>query len=98
MKEVKKEVEIASFFNFFKDRKAPEDADNSEESDDEMNKLMAELHDDEDLATEIATELIPRAIYYYLGLIQDDDNHSDEESEEEEHLSKRGSIIPKKKK
>jgi nucleosome assembly protein 1-like 1 len=66
--------EIPSFFSFFKNLS---EEDNEEDSEDE--ELGGALEDDYEMACEFRDEIIPNAIYYYLGVRDSDE--SDEENE-----------------
>lgn len=71
------DLKTPSFFSFFNDLKATEKKDHFYE------EILEDLELDKEIATEIADELIPRAIYYYLGLIKDDEDEEIPEKEEE---------------
>ena len=78
--------EIPSFFSFFKSVSEEDEPD--EDSEDEgMGNL---LEDDYELACELRDEIIPNAVYYYLG-VKDEEDDDDEDEEE-------GGAKPKSKK
>ena len=100
VREVTKTVEQDSFFNFFKSRKAPEGPEEKpEESDEEHEKEIEAIENDIDIAEEVSNELIPRALYYYMDLVEEegslcgeDEDEQCESSEEEKpkHGKKKG--------
>lgn len=61
------------------------DEEGDEESaDEEKEKLIDELEKDINIGEELANEIIPRAIYYYMDLIESDDDDMPEGSDEDE--------------
>eukprot|EP00826_Nyctotherus_ovalis_P065575 TRINITY_DN9641_c0_g1_i17.p2 TRINITY_DN9641_c0_g1~~TRINITY_DN9641_c0_g1_i17.p2 ORF type:complete len:317 (+),score=135.97 TRINITY_DN9641_c0_g1_i17:140-1090(+) len=82
-REVTKTVDIDSFFNYFKSRKAPpKDQDEMEDmdEDDEAMKEINAFEDDTHITEEIEDEIIPNAIYYYFGIMEDSSDESSQES------------------
>jgi len=77
-KKVMKDVEVGSFFNYFKGKKVLSDREMERIEENEENmKMIDDFNDDLDITEEIDTELIPRAVYYYLGLVKDEDEFSE---------------------
>ena len=79
--------EIPSFFSFFKNV-SEEDENEQDSEEEEMGNL---LEDDYELACEFRDEIIPNAVYYYLGIKDDEDDEDDDDAEE-------GNSKPKSKK
>ena len=78
-------MDAESFFNLFKTRKAPESDDEpSDEDDEEKQKAFEQFDDDIRLAEEIARQVVPRALYYYLGIAEDKDDNPEDSMEDEE--------------
>jgi nucleosome assembly protein 1-like 1 len=69
--------EIPSFFLFFK---TVSDEDEGDEEDDE-DEMGDALEDDYETACEFRDELIPNAVYYYLGVMEQEED-SEEEPEQ----------------
>lgn len=79
--------EIPSFFSFFKSVSADDEAEAEEDSEDEgMGDMMEE---DFEVACEIRDEIIPNAIYYFMG-IRDEDDHMDLDDDDDEHHEGKG--------
>ena len=79
-------VEAESFFNFFKSKKLPDNNDDDIASE-EADKILDELDTDLRIAEEVIENLIPKSLYYYMGLIEEsssDPDESDYESDYEE--------------
>lgn len=70
--------EIPSFFSFFKNV-SDEDEEEQDSEDEDMGNL---LEDDFELACEIRDEIIPNAVYYYLG-VKDNESEDDEDNDED---------------
>eukprot|EP00826_Nyctotherus_ovalis_P030882 TRINITY_DN2465_c0_g1_i16.p1 TRINITY_DN2465_c0_g1~~TRINITY_DN2465_c0_g1_i16.p1 ORF type:complete len:278 (-),score=99.62 TRINITY_DN2465_c0_g1_i16:58-891(-) len=80
-----KVTEVESFFNFFKTRNVSENYDD----DDKQNEVLA-IENDIDMMDEIVESLMPKVLYYYMGLVEeeieeigdedDDANSSDSDS------------------
>lgn len=85
-----KSENVESFFNFFQTKKAPEEDDSEGDPNEEKEKLIEDFEKDMRIADEFTNELIPRAIYYFLALVDEDDSESDqnEQAEEEEDNTK----------
>ena len=82
-KKVTVEVKCDSFFNFFKDE--PEKSDKDEEKDEDGADMdVDELQDEhQQLAEQFKDDLVPLALEYYLGVIeQDDEDGFDDEDED----------------
>ena len=85
VREVVKTVEAESFFNFFKTRKAPEaEEDEDDESDEEKQQEIVAIENDITIAEEFANELIPKALYYYLNLMESSEHGSEGGSSDED--------------
>lgn len=100
-KTITKEVKCESFFNFFetielkeKDEKSKK-KDDSEEDDDE-DDIGERMDADFDIGNDFKDDLIPLALEYYLGVIEQESDDDDEDGEGED--SDEGSPSPKKKK
>jgi len=76
---VTKEEKRETFFNFFKPPKVPEDP--KEEVDDEKQALITE---DFDIGFNIKEKLVPRAVLYFTGEVDDDDDDFEDESDEDD--------------
>ena len=96
-KKVTVTVKCESFFNFFETIEPSKDSvakpnDDSEEEDE--NPEMVQLEDDFDLGTTIRDNLVPLALEYYLGVIEqadgdsDDDGDMDDDSDEDDEKPK----------
>jgi nucleosome assembly protein 1-like 1 len=86
VREVTKTVDIDSFFNYFKSNKAPtkEEEEMMEMEDDEENeKAIAGFHNDMSITEELTEEVIPQAVYFYFGIIDDNDHSSDEDEDDD---------------
>ncbi len=82
---VTRTVETESFFNFFK-TKVPDDSsdDDSEEKEDEKSKEHNSQFDNHTkIAEEFINEIVPRALYYYLDMIDYEEDAESEGSDEE---------------
>lgn len=96
-KTITKEVKCDSFFNFFetialkeKDEKEKSKGKESEEEDDE-DDVGEKMDADFDIGNDFKDDLIPLALEYYLGVIEqesdddeDDDEGDDSDKEDEE--------------
>jgi len=85
-KTVTKTVTVPSFFSFFKSYdmdniKKKEDVEENEDEEDEMGEDEI-IEEEYELGLFIKEELIPYAIEYYLGVINDGDDYSDGEGED----------------
>ena len=100
-KTITKEIKCDSFFNFFetielkeKDEKSKK-KDDSEEDEDE-DDIGERMDADFDIGNDFKDDLIPLALEYYLGVIEQESDDDDEDGEGED--SDEGSPSPKKKK
>ena len=99
VKTVTKKVKVPSFFSSFKnfkkgDKKKDEESEDDDEEDEGEDKLTIE--DEYDLGLQIKEEIIPYAIEYYLGIV-DDEEDGCEEDEEGEDLEEEEDEKPKQK-
>ncbi len=97
VREVTKTVEEESLFNFFKSRKAPEgkeEEEGSDEQDEEREKLIEAIENDIDIAEEFVNEVVPRALYYYMGLMEEEEMGIGEDEDEDSEGSE-GEAKPK---
>jgi hypothetical protein len=76
-------IKLPSFFSIFTNLKRVEI--NHAYYDD----IVEDLQSQEEIAVEIANELIPRAVYYYLGLIDTKYHKVESEAEEEDETTKK---------
>ena len=101
IKKVTKRENVASFFSTFKnyEKKDDEKNDNDEDDDDsdESDEFESNIEDQYDIGLQFREEIIPYAIEYYLGIVENEDNIEEEEEEEEEE-EKEIEEKPKKKK
>ena len=85
---INKTVDQESFFTFFKTQEMPppEEMDKMEKEDQE--ELATKLDEDFDLGNDILNEIIPEALEFYLGVVEDEfsdlDSNSDEEDDNED--------------
>jgi len=107
-KTVTKEVKCDSFFNFFqtvelteKDKKAKDDkGTGSDDDEDDEDDVGEQMDEDFEFGNEFKEDLIPLALEYYLGVIEqesddeDDDDEDgadkDDDSEDEKPKKKKG--------
>jgi nucleosome assembly protein 1-like 1 len=82
--------EVPSFFSFFKT--ITDEDDEKDEHDEDEEEMGDTIEDDYEVACEFRDEIVPNAVYYYLG-VRDEDNDEEDDSEEGEEGAK-----PKKKK
>ncbi len=79
-------MDVDSFFTYFKSKKAPEGLGDNDESDEDREKLIMAIEDDISISEEISREIIPRALYYYLDLVESSDDEDDEDGDDsDEH-------------
>ncbi|XP_074659932.1 nucleosome assembly protein 1-like 1 isoform X2 [Tubulanus polymorphus] len=80
IRQVTKQVQNDSFFNFFNPPTAPEGGDEDEELDEETETLLAA---DFEIGHFIRERIVPRAVLYFTGeaLEDDDDEYDDEEDD-----------------
>ncbi len=86
-KKVNVTVKCESFFNFFETIEPSQDSvakPNDDSEEDEENPEMVQLEDDFDLGTTIRDDLVPLALEYYLGVIEQGDGDSDDEDMEDD--------------
>ncbi|CAI2375087.1 unnamed protein product [Moneuplotes crassus] len=80
---VMKKGDQASFFTFFKSITMPPNEEMDAMPKEEQDELTTKLDEDFDLANDIINELIPEALEFYLGVVDDEfsdlDSHSDED-------------------
>eukprot|EP00356_Strombidium_inclinatum_P015267 CAMPEP_0170483162 /NCGR_PEP_ID=MMETSP0208-20121228/2894_1 /TAXON_ID=197538 /ORGANISM="Strombidium inclinatum, Strain S3" /LENGTH=354 /DNA_ID=CAMNT_0010756101 /DNA_START=16 /DNA_END=1077 /DNA_ORIENTATION=- len=106
-KKVTVEVKCESFFNIFetidpenagkKDDEKKEKPEDDEDGDyDEADELNMKLQEDHDIAEQLKDDLVPLALEYYLGVIEnegeddEDDEDDDDEDEGEQKKKKKG--------
>jgi len=95
-------VKCDSFFNFFETVEASDvdakkvTADDSDNDDDEENKIGEQMDHDFDMGNDIKDDIIPLALEYYLGVIEkddlddsDDDADDDDDDDEDEKPKKK---------
>eukprot|EP01022_Parablepharisma_sp_SALTPOND_P012574 TRINITY_DN161_c0_g2_i12.p3 TRINITY_DN161_c0_g2~~TRINITY_DN161_c0_g2_i12.p3 ORF type:complete len:531 (+),score=109.12 TRINITY_DN161_c0_g2_i12:7135-8727(+) len=101
VREVTKTVDAESFFNYFKSRKAPEEEEEEEaESDEEKMKEIEAFDDDVMVSEQISDDIIPQAVFYYMGIVEEEDEDfegEDEDSEEEEGKKSHTKALKQKK-
>lgn len=88
IKTVTKKEEVDSFFSSFKDfikkeeneeeKDKDDDSDSDESKDDDYN-----IEDEYDLGLQLKEDIIPYAIEYYLGVVEDEEEFEEEEEDEE---------------
>jgi nucleosome assembly protein 1-like 1 len=92
-------VKADSFFNFFEsiDVSKPEDAVKKADSDDEEegDEKAEQMDEDFELGNTIKDDLVPLALEYYLGVVEQGEDSDDED---EEGDSDDNDELPKKKK
>lgn len=83
-KKVNVTVKCDSFFNFFETIEPSKDAvaHKGESDEDDEDPEMVQLEDDLDLGTTIRDDLVPLALEYYLGVIEQPDGDSDDDGED----------------
>jgi len=93
-------TEVESFFNFFKSRKSPQkdDEDSDKVLEEEEEKMLEDIETDMDIVIAITEELIPKALYYYLGVLEEEMYNLDESDENGEDSSDNDSKPKQKKK
>ena len=98
IKTVTKRETVPSFFGTFKNMTKKEDDKNKKDDDDEEEEEDEEMTIEEhyDMGLQFKEEIIPYAIEYYLGIVDDDSLGEDEEEEIEEEEEEEEK--PKKKK
>lgn len=80
---VVKVVDQESFFSFFTSKSMPEPDKLDQMDKDEREELAVKLDEDFDLGNDIINEVIPEALEYYLGVVEDKFSDLDSNSEEE---------------
>ena len=104
-KTVTQNVKVDSFFNFFqtlesdkqeKDQDAADATknDNEDSGEESGNDIGEKMDQNFDLGTVFKEDLIPLALEYYLGVIDDDEEEDDEDNDDE---GSDGDEKPKKK-
>jgi nucleosome assembly protein 1-like 1 len=99
-KKVTVEVKQDSFFNFFKSidpENSKKDENEGDDDEEDHEDEQGQLQDDLDTADQIKEDLIPLALEYYLGVIEEegaDSEGEDDDGDDEEHDNKK----PKKSK
>jgi len=88
-KKINVEVKQDSFFNFFKDEPEPKDGGEEKEAEkkeeaEEDDELEDMIDEHQQMAEQIKDDLVPLALEYYLGVIEQDDDDEDFEDDEEE--------------
>lgn len=74
-----------SFFNFFSPPKTPEEANGKEFDPAVIEELEDVMDADFEIGECIRSEIIPKALHYYLGTVEDEnDDDSDDEDDDEE--------------
>lgn len=73
-----------SFFNFFKTMTMPDPKKLDEMDKEEQEELGTKLDEDFDIGNDILNEIIPEALEFYLGVIEDEYSDLDSNSEEED--------------
>ena len=81
---IMKTAEQTSFFNFFKSLSMPPPEEMDWKSKEEQDELSTKLDEDFDLANDIFNELIPEALEFYLGVVDDEFSDLDSNSSEED--------------
>ena len=101
-KTITKEIKCDSFFNFFetielkeKDKKGKKKED---ESDEDENDVGEKMDDDFDLGNDFKDDLIPLALEYYLGVIEQEDGDDDDSDDDKDDDDDSDDDKPKKKK
>ena len=97
IKTVTKRETVPSFFGTFKNMVKKEDDKNKKDDEDEEEEEDEEMTIDEhyDMGLQFKEEIIPYAIEYYLGIVddeslgEDEDEEIEEEEEEEEEKPKK---------
>ena len=85
-KTVTKTVKCDSFFNFFETLEAkdlaekPAGGEGSDEDDDE-NQIGEQMDHDFDMGNDIKDDIIPLALEYYLGVVQQEEDDDDDDSD-----------------
>ena len=99
-KTVTKEVKVDSFFNFFETIELKEEdkkKGKGDDSDEGENDVGEKMDEDFDLGNDFKDDLIPLALEYYLGVIEqesesdddDEDGEGDDDSDEEDKKNKK---------
>lgn len=94
-------VKCDSFFNFFQSHEEdPSEADKDEDEEDEMDEDSpnAMLQRDLELGTSIRDDIVPLALEFYLGVIEQQDSDDDEDFEDDQDDDDDEDDKPKKKK
>lgn len=78
---VTKDVEADSFFTFFRSITSPSEKEMEEMTEEDQDKLAGDMQQDLDMGEELANEIVPNAVSFYLGEIDDDDSEKDEEDD-----------------
>merc|ERR1712060_623147 len=98
-KTVTKEVKCESFFNFFetielneKDKKGgKDDKESDDEEGDDADDVGEKMDADFELGNEFKDDLVPLALEYYLGVIeQESDSEEEEDDSDEDDGGKKG--------
>ena len=105
-KTVTKEVKCDSFFNFFetielkeKDKKSkPGKKEDDSEEDIDEDDVGEKMDVDFDLGNDFKDDLIPLALEYYLGVIEQESGSDDDDDDDDSGEEKAKSPSPKKKK
>jgi nucleosome assembly protein 1-like 1 len=84
VRSVTKVVDQESLFNFFKSKSMPESDKLDQMEKEEREELATKLDEDFDLGNDIINEVIPEALEYYLGVVEDKFSDLDSNSEEED--------------
>ena len=71
------EVDDESFFSFFKSQKMPDEAELDKMDSEEEDNVGAKLDMDFDRGNDILDELIPEALEYFLGIVEQDEDSMD---------------------
>lgn len=84
VRQIWKTVDQDSFFQFFKSHTMPEHSELEGMDKEKQEELAVKLDEDFDLGNDILNEIIPEALEYYLGVVDDEISDLDSDTEEED--------------